>query len=369
MKLLQNTTSNVTGVLVQINLSIPTQSVDSYIYIYIDITISNINLRFINIYCPNNAAERKIFLNDLELYLSTNKTLILGDFNFIEDIELDKNITNNTLGSTGRKIMESLKSDFDLIAIFRHLHPHEISFTWYNKHIYRRLDRFYISSSQKSTAEECFVQPFFFSDHDIVALKFRFKKPNVTWGPSFWKTNVTIFNHIPFIQDFDNLWHDFSMIENKDILWWDDFKENTKHLIIHHSKLINKEKTHTIRILEKSIRTLHQINSRTTRNVIDKIKDKEDQLRSLLLDKFAGSKIRSHSIELDNNDKSTRYFFKKEKSLQRSKQIGPVIQENNILETQSDIEKHCMEFYQNLYTIHDIDKNLKHYFLNNIPKN
>ena len=27
-----------------------------------------------------------------------------------------------------------------------------------------------------------------------------------------------------------------------------------------------------------------------------------------------------------------------------------------------------MEFYQNLYTIHDIDKNLKHYFLNNIPK-
>ena len=75
-----------------------------------------------------------------------------------------------------------------------------------------------------------------------------------------------------------------------------------------------------------------------------------------------------NQITLDNNDKPTRYFFKKEKSLQNRKQIGPIIQDNNILETQSDIEKHCMDFYQKLYTKYDIDNNLKYYFQNNIPK-
>ena len=49
-----------------------------------------VNTVLINVYMHNDAANRKHFINDLEGYLITPREIILGgDFNFVENIELD----------------------------------------------------------------------------------------------------------------------------------------------------------------------------------------------------------------------------------------------------------------------------------------
>ena len=57
----------------------------------LDINMADRKFRLINVYMPNNAVTRKDFINDLEGYLITPREIILGgDFNFVQDISLDK---------------------------------------------------------------------------------------------------------------------------------------------------------------------------------------------------------------------------------------------------------------------------------------
>ena len=57
----------------------------------LDIDLADSKYRLINVYMPNKPANRRDFINDLEGYLITPREIILGgDFNFVEDIALDK---------------------------------------------------------------------------------------------------------------------------------------------------------------------------------------------------------------------------------------------------------------------------------------
>ena len=57
----------------------------------LDIDLADSKCRLINVYMPNKPANRRDFINDLEGYLITPREIILGgDFNFVEDIALDK---------------------------------------------------------------------------------------------------------------------------------------------------------------------------------------------------------------------------------------------------------------------------------------
>ena len=56
-----------------------------------DITLANTKLRLINIYAPNIASERRLFIKNLEAYLITSCEIIIGgDWNCIENLSLYK---------------------------------------------------------------------------------------------------------------------------------------------------------------------------------------------------------------------------------------------------------------------------------------
>ena len=69
----------------------------------LDLSINTLEFRLINVYLPNIHAERKEFISKLSTFMHTKKNIVLGgDFNFVEDIALDKEGGNLKFGDIGK---------------------------------------------------------------------------------------------------------------------------------------------------------------------------------------------------------------------------------------------------------------------------
>ena len=88
-------------------------------YVSIDANCDGFDCKFISVYAPNNAAERKQFFHDLYIYFMGSKPIILaGDFNCIENITLDKLGGNQNKGNDGAEQLKKILTDFNLIDVF-----------------------------------------------------------------------------------------------------------------------------------------------------------------------------------------------------------------------------------------------------------
>ncbi len=124
-------------------------------------------IEFCNIYAPNIVSDRADFFNSLISSIKGGYPTVLGgDFNCIEDIFLDKFGGDNDLGSSDLDALGNLLLSFDVIDVFRHLHPSTRRFTWHNPNhsISCRLDRIYVSREVPVRSSN--IIPFSFSDHD-----------------------------------------------------------------------------------------------------------------------------------------------------------------------------------------------------------
>ena len=111
----------------------------------IDIDMGANQYRLLNIYAPNDPGERKMFIENLEQYFVVGRECLLGgDFNFVEDLRIDKIGGNSRSGDIGSKQMRSLRDDFFLIDAFRSKWPNKKRYSWRQGAIHERLDRWYI---------------------------------------------------------------------------------------------------------------------------------------------------------------------------------------------------------------------------------
>ena len=89
-------------------------------FLVLDLEINNIGYRLINVYMPNDHSERREFISKLSVFCNTSRNVILGgDFNFVENLQLDKKGGNIGFGDIGKVEIGLLKSDFHLIDIYR----------------------------------------------------------------------------------------------------------------------------------------------------------------------------------------------------------------------------------------------------------
>ena len=85
-------------------------------------------LDLLTIYSPANSdSDRVKFFTDLEL---TPNTIIVGDFNVVLDPLADRLFAAKLSSSASRNKLVSLMQSFNLIDIWRHLHPQTIDFTY-----------------------------------------------------------------------------------------------------------------------------------------------------------------------------------------------------------------------------------------------
>ena len=151
------------------------------------------------IYSPNDETERKKFLGTLPSYLHGNKRIIMGgDYNFVENISLDKIGSNPTFGDTGV---------FHLIDCFRQKHPNVKEYTWHSNTVHCRLDRFYVDNELITWVENIYHSPCTLSDHDFVELIFKDVDFNRrAYGPGYWKCNVSLLKDPKLKAEIENVY-------------------------------------------------------------------------------------------------------------------------------------------------------------------
>lgn len=89
-------------------------------FIYVDFELYSEKFRLLNLYAPTNENSRSNFFASIIPFLVTsNHLLILGDFNFVFDTNIDKIGGNLERSTTGSKIFSSIIKKYNLVDAFR----------------------------------------------------------------------------------------------------------------------------------------------------------------------------------------------------------------------------------------------------------
>ena len=149
--------------------------------------------------------------------------IIGGDFNVILNPEFD-GLGGKPKLKESVKIIDQIRSSFDLVDIWRIRNPDVKRFSWRQKNpvVQRRLDFWLISSSTQEDVESVDIIPAIKSDHSAITL-FINGIEEQRHGPSFWKFNASLIddeNFVSLIRDRYCTWiEEGREIEDPRVLW------------------------------------------------------------------------------------------------------------------------------------------------------
>ena len=157
----------------------------------IDLRISDIEVRLINIYAPNN--DSPIFFQNIEDSVKNNPqdyVIICGDYNLVLNPTIDCFNYINVNNPNARNKVLALISEHSLLDAFRYFNVNKRKYTWKKRQPVKqaRLDYCLISRNLSDLTANCYIIPGYRSDHAIVKLDLlinKFKK-----GKGIWKFNI-----------------------------------------------------------------------------------------------------------------------------------------------------------------------------------
>ena len=160
----------------------------------LSIEINDTEVILLNIYGPNN--NDKTFFEQLETFIAENddKTFIIGgDFNVVLNTNLDKKNGRNETNEHNRNKLFRLIENYDLVDIWRVLHPDSKQFTWHSNSrppIFCRLDYFLVSTNISNRIKKSNITTNIRSDHSLVYLVLETTKQRR--GPGYFKMNNSV---------------------------------------------------------------------------------------------------------------------------------------------------------------------------------
>ena len=326
----------------------------------LSIKVQSASFRLINIYAcnPETRGEMENFYEELYTYFRSDLAhILLGDFNMVEDLSMDRMGGNPREKHTwGSMALDGLKSEFSLIDIWRAKHPNSKQFSWqsYAYPIQSRLDRIMTSSELTPLVNEVEIQPFIWSDHDSVVMDWQPPEPPPERGPGYWKLNTTLLQDPEYQGLIKNIWSawqgkkdSFSNLLN----WWDLGKKRIKEYTIGFATKRNREKRAYKQHLMSQYRHYTSLDPPN--------KERVDFYRKELQKYFENEAeklfITTQSVRLEEGEKPTKYFYDLLKQKQQKKTLSEVkFKDENGEEKTSkeifDILKISTSFYKDLYT-------------------
>ena len=334
----------------------------------IKLKIENKEYNIVNIYAPATQGERLAFFKELKTQIKDMKNIILGgDFNtIIEPEETNGKYENKNYMTYFKHIIK----DKNLIDPHNFMSNNTLkyTFTTSDKKIRKRLDRYLISSHLRNRIAHYKITINSYSDHEGIILHIDMGKRK-NWGKGMWKLNNECLREkkykdiiIELINEEKNRKLEYENQEK----WWEHLKAKIKKITIEYCINRFKGKKKTEYDLKKIIaETQGEIdnNRDIIRNTV-KLNENKIRLYSLEDEKINGARIRAKIEEVEKGEKSTKFFFTKEKAKGEKKQIRHLLKNNKILKEEQEIITEITSFYTNLYTTEgvrqeDIDKNLK----------
>ena len=160
----------------------------------IDMQISDMRVKLINLYAPNQ--DTPCFFDYIGEMIDSSEqdyTIVCGDFNLVLDPKKDSYNYSNVNNPQARKKVLQLIKENNLIDTFRHTNEDVLRYTWRKKRPLlkqARLDYIIVSDTLCDLIEKCDIIPGYRSDHSIVQMNLLINK--FIQGKELWKFNTKL---------------------------------------------------------------------------------------------------------------------------------------------------------------------------------
>lgn len=329
-------------------------------YIITRVEIQGENFVLANIYAPNKPHEKGNFfekiLNVFETMdvTLTERLIIGGDWNCIQDINRDKKGGNKNITETIPKQLSELMSHYNLIDIWRLLNPKVDRYTFRQKTplIQTRLDYFLISNNLQDFIVNTNILPSIRSDHSIITMHVKHISEQAR-GNSHWKFNSSLINDQAYITNLQQMiasWkQEYSSIEDKRVLWDLIKYEIRKYTMAYCAQ----KKKHENKIANDLEEELVNVNIEMSQNPSQALQNRYDtikhQIKQIEDKKIKGEIIRSKVQWAEEGERSSKYFFGLEKHNYVKKHMRKLEIEKIIITDPKKIQYHQQKFYKSLY--------------------
>uniref|UniRef100_W5LWH6 Reverse transcriptase domain-containing protein n=1 Tax=Lepisosteus oculatus TaxID=7918 RepID=W5LWH6_LEPOC len=263
--------------------------------------------RFICIYAPSQRLERKDFFASLEPLCITNRFVFLcGDCNVDLDTDPDFSVT----------ALRDLVKHFCLADGFRSLFPRVSGATWRNSRgCARWLDYVFLESSL--AVVDAGIVPSFLTDHDMLWVKVNDGNPS--FGPGYWKLNVSILGDAKFcsaVRALIQSWFDLKPLYPSLRAWWDYLKVKIKTFTIAYCKHKSSLRKREHRRLQCNLEEYYvQFNKAGAAQARARLKD-------FYIEEARKYLIRLQDRYTEETETCSAYFFSQVKQQQKKRAIS-----------------------------------------------
>ena len=235
-------------------------------------------------------------------------------------------------------------------------HPNQKEYTWHqtNPNIRCRLDYFLISKNLIHSAKNSKIYSAIKTDHKIISLKLNLGL--TARGPGFWKFNSSFLSDKEYItmitQLITNKWKEHLNIDDLRVRW-DLLKFEIQSASMSYSKSKAKARRERESLLLSKIESLDKkiIDNTATASDLDKFEQLKLEYENIQEYKSKGAYIRSRIQVIEEDEKSSKYFYNQAKVSFDKKSISKIeCEDNTIKQDPKQILQELKKFYSNLYS-------------------
>lgn len=315
-----------------------------------------------------------------------SSVIICGDWNVVQDMELDSYNILHDKHSMARAAVQDIKNQLDLLDPWRTVNPDSRVFTWHQANPVKqsRLDYFLISEDMFSNCMDASIIPGYKTDHSAITLKLSISaSPR---GPGYWKFNSKLLRQNEYIQlvkkCITNTVEEYYCEGDKknplqvkltcnNQLFFEILKMIIRSESITYSQAKAKQEKQNFKKMEAEIHTLHAlVNQNNNPTTMKELKKKQADLEEIRKKEVEGIMLRSKARWYESGEKNSKYFLNLEKRNYTNKTIKELTKEDGTRVTDpKEILNQQKDFYEKLYQSNNTYnfQTLNHFF-NKIKK-
>ena len=332
----------------------------------VDVVMNNARLRIINVYCPADLQERLETLRAIQPLLVCGDEVVLGgDFNCLLAIK-DRLTTSTVRLDSSSESLKNILKDFKMTDTFRAINPRQPGYTWSNGRTHSRID--FLLASQGLQVTRASVTPVFFSDHHKIECTLVLNGKTEK-GKGSWKLNTSLLQDKKVVGRLKEKlvqWRTLQFAFENLGEWWEEVKRRVRLFFTEVGKKTAKNSRFKLRRQQAKLQRLYTM-AHSGFNVSEDIATLKREMLRISTDASRGLLARSRIQHLEENEKCTRYFFRK---MARPRNVMEAIKDkdgNEKRETK-DILNCVQSFYSDLYMGEELDRRSLERLLTKVDK-
>lgn len=352
--------SHSRGVITLIHKSLPFQLIDITQdkfgrYLVIQCEILSVRLNLVNVYGTNKddpAFFRHLFLS---LAALPGHLVIGGDFNRALQSELDRSTGIDTSHPQARKELLQCMKDFNLIDVWRNMHPSKQTFSCYSStyQTFSRIDYFLISADLIHKITSSWYDSILISDH--APTSFLFKLPSMLHhSPRWWLQPSWLRDpeFIKFIGTQIDLFFENNTDQTSASVRWEASKAFLRGQMISFISFKHKSQRSELEQLEKAIKEIeNQIYQNPNQQQILELHKLRAKYNGLSTNKATRSLLRLRQSFYEQGEKAGSLLAWCIKQMQTERTINSVQTDEGLMTSDpKEINNTFLNFYHRLYS-------------------